>query len=117
MFDTFSACCTKRSGGVAQSEALRREARVATWRSGRHATATVLLLRVWSASARSPRRRRRLGPWLAQPQRCLGGLHRLVDHGEQLCGQRVQVDLLAQAGNERLNGAGRVVAAPVEAPV
>src|SRR6266704_5610354 len=44
------------------------------------------LLGVWSALACTSRRWRRLGPWLAQPQRRLGGLHRLVDHGEQLCG-------------------------------
>src|SRR6266540_3997617 len=52
-----------------------------------------------------------------QPQRDRGGLHRLVDHGKQLRGQRVEVDLCAQADAERLDGLGRVVAAPVEAPV
>jgi transposase len=30
-----------------------------------------------------------------QPQRCLGRLYRLLDHRQQLAGQRVQVDLLA----------------------
>jgi hypothetical protein len=62
-------------------------------------------------------RGRRPGRRPAQPQRRLGRLHRLVDHGQQLGGQGVQVDLVAQAGREPLDGAGGVVAAAVEAPV
>jgi hypothetical protein len=52
-----------------------------------------------------------------QPQRHAGRLHRLLHHRQQLGGQGVQVDLLAQPGAEPLNGPGGVVAAPVEAPV
>jgi hypothetical protein len=47
-----------------------------------------------------------------QPQRRLGRLHRLVDHGQQLGGEGVQVGLPAQPA-ERLDCAGGVVAAPV----
>jgi hypothetical protein len=46
----------------------------------------------------------------------VGRLHGLVDHGQQLAVQGVQVDLVAQAGAERGDGAGGVVAA-VEAAV
>jgi hypothetical protein len=53
----------------------------------------------------------------SKPQRRLSRLHGLVDHGQQLGGQRVQVDLLAQPRAEPLDGAGGVVAAAVEAPV
>src|SRR6266536_6158070 len=53
----------------------------------------------------------------SKPQRRLGRLHGLVDYGQQLAGQGVQVDLLAQPGAEPLDGLGGVVAAPVEAPV
>ena len=47
----------------------------------------------------------------------MGRLHRLVNYGHQLGREGVQVDLVAEAGAERLDGLGRVVAAPVEAPV
>jgi hypothetical protein len=58
------------------------------------------------------------GGWCGrQPQRRLGGLHGLVNRGQQLGRQRVQVDLVAEAGAERLDGPGGVVAAPVEAPI
>jgi hypothetical protein len=50
----------------------------------------------------------------SKPQRHLGRLHGLLDHAEQLGGEDVQVDLLAQPGTERLNRLGRIVAAPVE---
>jgi len=53
----------------------------------------------------------------AQPQRRLGRLHGLVHDGEQLGGQSLEVDLLAQAGAEGGDGHGRVVAAAVEATV
>jgi len=46
----------------------------------------------------------------------LGRLHRLLDDGERLDGERVEVDLLAQAGGECFYGAGGVVAA-AELPV
>jgi hypothetical protein len=51
-----------------------------------------------------------------QPQRRLGRLHRLLAVGEQLDGECVEVDLLAQAGGECLHSAGGVVAV-AEAPV
>jgi hypothetical protein len=58
------------------------------------------------------------GGWCGrQPQRRLGGLHGLVNRGQQLGRQRVQVDLVAEAGAERLDGPGGVVAAPVEATI
>jgi hypothetical protein len=44
-------------------------------------------------------------------------LHRLVGYGEQLSGEGVEVDLVAQAGAVGLDGLGRAVLAPVEAPV
>ena len=44
-----------------------------------------------------------------------GRLHGLLDHGQQLDLQGVQIDLLAEPGRERLGGAGGVVAAPVAA--
>jgi hypothetical protein len=53
----------------------------------------------------------------AQPQRGLSRLHGLSGHRQQLGGQGVQVDLLAKAGAERLDGLGGVVATPVEAAV
>jgi hypothetical protein len=51
-----------------------------------------------------------------QPERSLGWLHGLVDHGVQLGRERVQVDLVAESVTERLDGLGGVVAA-VEASV
>src|SRR5215218_4701538 len=51
-----------------------------------------------------------------QPQRRLGRLHRVLDDGEKLDGERLEVDLLAQAGGECFHGAGGVVAA-AELPV
>jgi hypothetical protein len=44
-------------------------------------------------------------------------VHGLVDHPQELIGQRVQVELLAQAGGEPLDGGRGVVAAPVESSV
>ena len=41
----------------------------------------------------------------------VGWLHGLVDHGQDLGGQGVQVDLVAQAGAERLDHPAGVVAA------
>src|SRR5215204_5347108 len=52
-----------------------------------------------------------------EPQRGAGRLHRLVDQGQQLGREGVQVDLLVQPPAERLDGGRGVVAAPVEAPV
>ena len=43
----------------------------------------------------------------SQPQRGPGGLHGLVDHGQQLAGQGGQVDLVAQAGAEGWRWSGR----------
>jgi hypothetical protein len=53
----------------------------------------------------------------SQPQRPRRGFHGLVDDGEQLSRERVQLDLPTQPGAERLHGLGRVVVAAVEAPV
>src|SRR6266545_4691707 len=53
----------------------------------------------------------------SEPQRGAGRLHRLVDHREQLGSETVEVDLGMQPGAECLDGPGRVVAAPVEAPI
>jgi len=52
----------------------------------------------------------------SKPERGSGRLHRLVDHGQQLGRERVRVDLIAQAGAERLDRASGVKAATVEAP-
>jgi hypothetical protein len=46
-----------------------------------------------------------------------GGLHGLVDHGQQVAVEGVQVDLVPQPGRELVDGAGGVIAAAVEAPV
>src|SRR5512133_1242654 len=53
----------------------------------------------------------------AQPQRHRRWFHGLVDHGQELGRERVQVDLFPEPSAERLDGLGRVVAAAVEAPV
>jgi hypothetical protein len=53
----------------------------------------------------------------SKPQRDPGRFHGLVNDRQQLGREGVEVDLVAQAGRERLDGLGRVVAAPVEAPV
>jgi hypothetical protein len=52
-----------------------------------------------------------------EPERCPGWFHGLVDHGQELVGQGVQVELLAQAGGEPLDGGRGIVAAPVEPSV
>src|SRR5512133_366183 len=49
----------------------------------------------------------------SKPKRDPGRLHGLLDHRQQLAGQGLQVDLLAQPPAERLDHAGGVVAAPV----
>ena len=53
----------------------------------------------------------------SKPQRDPGRLHRLVNHRQQLGGEGIEVNLLAQPGGERLDRVGRVVSAPVEAAV
>src|SRR5512132_474477 len=53
----------------------------------------------------------------SKPQRYRRWLHRLVSHREQLPGEGIEVDLVAQPGAERLDGLGRVVLTPVEAAV
>jgi hypothetical protein len=63
-----------------------------------------------AAASRTPRRR-------SQPQGHRGRLDGLVDHRQQLGGQRLQVQLLARAGAERCDGGGGVIAPAVEAPV
>src|SRR5215212_6047556 len=52
-----------------------------------------------------------------QPQRDVLGLHSLPYHRDQLTTQPVEVSLLAQSSGERPERPGRVVLAPVEAPV
>ncbi len=47
----------------------------------------------------------------------MGRLHGMFDHGQQLGMEGVQVDLVPQPHREPLQGTGRVIAAPVEAPV
>ncbi len=79
---------------------------------------TVVMMR--ALVVRRPRRGYRGGPAgrrRAEPQRRLGRLHGLVDHGQQLAPEGVQVDLVAEAGREPLHGPGGVIAAAVEAPV
>src|SRR5215831_9896820 len=56
-------------------------------------------------------------PRLAQPQRHRLWLHRLLHDGHQLLAELTQVSLDAQGGCECLQYPGRVVLAPVEAPV
>jgi hypothetical protein len=53
----------------------------------------------------------------SKPKRDAGRLHRLVNDRQHLGGKGIEVDLVAQAGGERLDGLGRVVLAPVEAAV
>jgi hypothetical protein len=47
----------------------------------------------------------------------MGGLHGLVNDGQQLAGQGIQVDLLPQPDAEVIDRGRRVVAAPVETPI
>src|SRR5829696_9592444 len=53
----------------------------------------------------------------SKPDRDPGWLHGLVDDRQQLAGEGVEVDLVAQAGGERLDGLGGVVPSAVEAPI
>jgi hypothetical protein len=59
---------------------------------------------------------RELAEGRSQSDALVGG-HSLVDHGQQLGREGVQVDLLSKPCRERLHGAGGVVVAAVEAPV
>src|SRR5215217_1810845 len=86
----------------------------ATARRGRCRIAATMPCCREELNSRSSTRRRAGGP---QPQRGPGRLHGPVDHGQQLAVQGVQVDLVAEAGREVLDGPGGVVAAAVEAPV
>src|SRR5512132_3353680 len=52
-------------------------------------------------------------PGPPQPQGGPGWLHGLVDHGQQLSMQGVQVDLVPEPGREPVNGPDRVIAAAV----
>ena len=52
-----------------------------------------------------------------QPDRHVHRLYRLAHDGLQVGAQRLELDLLAQAGAERLERALRVVLAPVEATI
>jgi hypothetical protein len=55
--------------------------------------------------------------WAVEATARVGWLHRLIHHGQQLCRERVQIDLLAQPGAKCLDRLGGVVAAPVEATI
>jgi hypothetical protein len=65
----------------------------------------------------------RIGVWfpvwfvLAQPQRDMCWLHRLLDHREEVLAQLRQVHLAAQRGAESRHRASGIILAPVEAPV
>ena len=52
-----------------------------------------------------------------EPKRGRGGLHGLVDHGQQLGRQRIEIDLVAELGTECLDRPDRVVLATVEAAI
>src|SRR5215208_2056030 len=52
-----------------------------------------------------------------EPQRGDGGLHGLVDHGQQLAVESVQVHLVPQPGREPIHGPDRVIATAVETAV
>ena len=52
-----------------------------------------------------------------QPLRHLRWLHRPPYRRDKVGAQRVEVDLVAHAGGERLDGSGRVVPAAIEAAV
>jgi hypothetical protein len=54
---------------------------------------------------------------LPQPQRDVRRFHRLGDDTAQLEAERLEADLVARAGRERLEGPLGVVATPVEATV
>ena len=52
-----------------------------------------------------------------QPQRDVGGLHRLPYHPYQVVAQCLQVGLVPQLGGEGFQGLSGIVLAAVEAPV
>ena len=54
---------------------------------------------------------------MGRGQRDHGWFQGLIDHGHQLGGECVELDLVAEAGAERLNQLGSVVVASVEAAV
>ena len=58
-----------------------------------------------------------VGAVIAEPLRCLGWLDSLIDHGQQLTGQGVQVNLISEPRAEGLHRLGRVVAAATKVPV
>jgi hypothetical protein len=55
--------------------------------------------------------------YLAQPDACVGRTDRLVYDADQVSTDRIELDLVAQARAEGINGAGRVVAGTIEAPI
>src|SRR5919199_4347085 len=57
------------------------------------------------------------GRHVPDPDRDVRWLHRLLDDREQVLGQAVEVNLIAQCRTESLERACRIVLAPVEAPV
>ena len=52
-----------------------------------------------------------------QPERDAGGLHGLLDHRQQIAGQRVQIHFVALVDTEGCEDAGGIVRAAVEAAV
>src|SRR5437016_3874684 len=71
--------------------------------SRRRVTPSSLLFSVWFG--------------LRQPERDMGGLHRLLHHGHQLLAQLSQVKLIAQRSTEGLDDFGCIILAPVEATI
>ena len=69
------------------------------------------------ASASRDRYGFRASAGIVEPERGGGGLHRLADRAEEVGREGIELDLLAEAGAERLERALRVVAAAVEASV
>ena len=60
---------------------------------------------------------RELVVWLAQPERDMCGLHRLLDHCQQMLAQVIQIYLIPQGGAEGRRSLLGIIPAPIEAPV
>ena len=59
----------------------------------------------------------RRGPWCAQPERDMRGLHRLLHDCHQVLAQRVEVHLTALPGAKRIQCLGGIVFVAIEAAV
>ena len=86
-------------------------------RPRRRAPVTTTAANEPTISSQATRRGGQLTRGHREPERDVRGLHRLGHDAAQVGAQRVEVDLVAQPGAERLERARRVVAAAVEAPV